>query len=769
MPPDYDDVRKEIDQLEQRFAENSQGLVFAHLADAYRRAGEYAKAEGLVLHGLKNHPNYISAYNVLGRIYLDSERFADAHEQFSKVLELDPHNLIALRALGDLAVEAGHPDDARSWYERMLLVDPRNDQVREEIRKLESAVVARPAEPAAPAEEAPEEVAQSWLGREAEAGPLPGREAEAEVFDAEDIGAEDEQQPWEIVDVLERNDDLSDTELVVEPVEGLVTKESMSKLEQEVAAAEPQPWDEVPEAEETETPAAQESDSGPEAEAPEFLPLEVGDVPTEPAAAEETAADSFLDDTLDVDFELLDDWSGGFFEEKGADAVEPDSAIEELATELGFEFGDETAEREPEAAAPETGPPEVMLPEPDAPERGEQRKRASGMVTETLARVYADQGLYEDALRVYRQLAQARPEDERIQARIAELEQQLSAEPSADREIEELAQLLELTEPTSPISSEVVPEESTADFAEEPAIPGQVLEPPVSTEPPEGEFQFEDEAPVAGFEVLDPFAASFDVLARREMKEARAAKAEEPAAEEEAGSLEPAMEVEPQAEVVDVADLAPTPEELAEPDALPEFVEPAQAVTPEPEFAIDAEMASFDEPELEAEAVRDLAGDEEEEFGWEPELLFAEDREAEDEAVQETESPVLEFITGDEETEELEPEPVVELEDGAPALDSAADVLAPSETELPSVDILERDESVEPVGAMATPEPDSISEERIARTPTIEDYLSRLLAYVPGQPQPSQGPLFQEPPVKTDQADPGDIEEFQDWLRSLKR
>ena len=103
MPPD-NDVQKEIKQLESRYADHPDGLTFAHLADAYRRAGEYGKAEGLILHGLKNHPNYISAYNVLGRVYVDGERYSDAHEQFSRALELDPQNMIAMRALGELAV-----------------------------------------------------------------------------------------------------------------------------------------------------------------------------------------------------------------------------------------------------------------------------------------------------------------------------------------------------------------------------------------------------------------------------------------------------------------------------------------------------------------------------------------------------------------------------------------------------------------------------------------------------------------------------------------
>ncbi len=137
MPPD-NDVLQEIEQLEHRYAENPDGLVFARLADAYRRTGDFAKAEGLILHGLKTHPTYISGHNVLGRVYLDAERLADAHEQFNKVLELDPQNMIALRALGDLAMNGGRLEDARSWYEKILFIDPRNQDALDGLEMLDS-------------------------------------------------------------------------------------------------------------------------------------------------------------------------------------------------------------------------------------------------------------------------------------------------------------------------------------------------------------------------------------------------------------------------------------------------------------------------------------------------------------------------------------------------------------------------------------------------------------------------------------------------------
>ena len=52
---------------------------------------------------------------------------------------------------------------------------------------------------------------------------------------------------------------------------------------------------------------------------------------------------------------------------------------------------------------------------------------ASGMLTETLARLYWRQGLHATALDIYRRLAQAQPVNQRLQEQIARLEHHMAA------------------------------------------------------------------------------------------------------------------------------------------------------------------------------------------------------------------------------------------------------------------------------------------------------------------------------------------------------
>ncbi len=485
MPPD-NDVQKEIEQLEQRYADNSQGLVFAHLADAYRRAGEHGKAEGLILHGLKYHPNYISAYNVLGRVYLDSERYSDAHGQFSKVLELDPQNMIAMRALGDLAVRGGRLEDARTWFERILQLDPRNEEAQEELQKLgpgESTPAPRAAAPPPVAE--PSE---------------PTAAGEAEV-----------------------------------PGEGAPPVE-------EVVA----PWEEH-------AGAADVSAEPPEVEPVEGL-----------QAFESRAVERPVDDSGEIELGDMNDWTPGFLREEDVEGqAGEDLGVRSLREEFGGAAAPEAA---PGAAGEEAGgEPQAASP------------AGEGVVTETMAELYADQGLYGDALSVYRQLAQVRPEDERIRARIAELEGKL-AEASAPAESEvDLAELLDLTE------SEAVEGAAASEVPEEPALfeppPEQVTAPEApgpadGSAAPAGEpgFDFEDEAPVAGIEHLDPFASSFDVMVKRGDAAPTAAEvAREPpeAVEPELEIVPTAAAAEPELEVASVEDVQPTGADIAPPEEIP--------------------------------------------------------------------------------------------------------------------------------------------------------------------------------------------------------
>lgn len=128
--------RDEIAKLESLYQENPEGRVFTHLAEAYRKAGEFDRAQEILSDGVRRHPDYSSAHVVRGRVLMDQERNGEAEEAFRRVLELDPHNLIAVRSLAELARSRGDDAAAVEFYGRVLEQEPGDDEVREIVEEL---------------------------------------------------------------------------------------------------------------------------------------------------------------------------------------------------------------------------------------------------------------------------------------------------------------------------------------------------------------------------------------------------------------------------------------------------------------------------------------------------------------------------------------------------------------------------------------------------------------------------------------------------------
>jgi tetratricopeptide (TPR) repeat protein len=775
------------------------------------------------------HPTYISGHNVLGRIYLDSGRYAEAHEQFSKVLDLDPQNLIALRALGDLALEEGQLDSARAWYERILAIDPRNEQAQEGL-----AAVDAGGEPEA--EPAPT------------AGPPAQEEAAApeETFEIEEF-ADDIERSLD-VDAAAAEIEVKGTDELgpvegLDMVEGLVNKETMSRTDDEVAQ-DPEvesaskladkeflgdrpptgeaamPWDDS-----ADDAAAQ---VGGLAAEPDATPAgtEGSDVFTESTLDGLAAADPAFDllgegDGLDFDLEGMDDWTPGFMEGDAPAGEQAEPAPVEGGLEGDGDFSIDFVGSAASGTPSSEGPTDLKSPEVPA--------AGKGLVTETMAELYVDQGLFDEALRVYRELAESRPGDERIAARITELEQRVEQDTDSASDSFGLGDLLELTEPRAPAETDAGAEPepvAAAPEAPEPTPPPEPAapEPVAVTEPtfaeettetatPEpavaisGDFAFEDEAPVAGFEHLDPFAASFEVMAKPdevgmpEVPEAEPA-APAPAAEAAAVATEDWEVTEP-AEAVPAAEPEPAPEPMpAEPFAFEAEPEPVPEPTPTEPIQLESEPEPIPEPTPAGPGVFEAEPEPSEiEFVQPPEPTEPEPVPAvaepiafepppEPDPVPITLDPEPEFGVVEPTDSELPPEPSLaepvslQTPSESAGIDPIADIRDVEPVELEPAETAPADDEplglqpvgIEPVAPDATAEqPEAVS------IPSIEDYLSGLLTYKPGQGKAETAPpaTTEEPTVDGAQAEPSesdsrsggddeDLDQFQEWLKGLR-
>lgn len=338
---------------------------------------------------------------------------------------------------------------------------------------------------------------------------------------------------------------------VAEPLEAEAAAEAELELSEEHAAE----FDAILEmGEETEAGAAQEPETGlaDEMELPagemegfeDFSPFDT----KEPEPEEEPAADFAADFEAGMDL--------------GADA-EPEEEPSGEAS-LGIEVGAPEEEEEEEAEATVGGELELERPWEDEEEEGEDgedvAEEDAEVYTETMADVYARQGLVAKAIEVYEHLLQQAPDNERFQARLDEL--RAGGGPAEPGVVGSAA-----TSPPSPESDEDM-DGLARDWAEGGAETGEISTPFAWGEETGGGAAAEVEAEDGGPPISEYFGRllAWEPAAQAPAAGAPAAGAAPPAAESDVvpiGSLAPDEDVVPieslfpEGGVVPIESLAP--------------------------------------------------------------------------------------------------------------------------------------------------------------------------------------------------------------------
>jgi tetratricopeptide (TPR) repeat protein len=399
---DYDRLR----ELQEKFDENPR-RYFAPLANEYRKGGQPKRAIEICRAHLAQMPGHMSGQIVYGQSLYEAGEFEESKEVFARALSLDPENLIALRSLGDMSLQGGDTAEARKWYTRLLDADPKDTAVIALVSEIDEAADAAPVG----GKEIP--------GVDSDAGDqqIPtGLEASSEL-----VFLESATQQEEALRAAQSSEDSPAADS--SPAEA-----SPIGLERHYPVQEPSPEDSAPETPVTETLTPE----SPSVEAPALASssddlgtVELG-VPAGSSAAEG------LTSVIPEAANPLD-WSGPPPSASAEEPAQPPAQeADRFPAASAFASApppEPTPPPEPIARAPE---PPARAPEPppraaEAP-RSEERGFSSGgsepFVNETMAQLYLQQGYKQLALQVYRQLAVARPNDEGLRNRIAEIERE---------------------------------------------------------------------------------------------------------------------------------------------------------------------------------------------------------------------------------------------------------------------------------------------------------------------------------------------------------
>ncbi|HEX6370528.1 MAG TPA: tetratricopeptide repeat protein [Longimicrobium sp.] len=191
-----------IQSLESSYADNP-GRYFVALAGAWREAGEIGRAEEILRENLKRFPG-LSAHVLLGRCLADRGAVQEAANEFQYVLSIDAQNLIALRTLAEMAAASGRRAEAEKWYNGLLAVDPMNAEARAALQEL-----ARGGADAAVADQ-PVQLGTGWGGASEPLAAAGGADADgadefgmidlstpdASAADASGVAADDDAGEW---------------------------------------------------------------------------------------------------------------------------------------------------------------------------------------------------------------------------------------------------------------------------------------------------------------------------------------------------------------------------------------------------------------------------------------------------------------------------------------------------------------------------------------------------------------------------------------------
>ena len=109
-----------------------------HIEDLIER-GHLDEAVAHCRHILKSFPKAVAVYRLLGKAYLEAQRYDEAEDLFRRVLAAVPDDLVAHVAMSVIAEAKGDLDLAIAHMEQAFEADPSNTAVQEELRRLYGA------------------------------------------------------------------------------------------------------------------------------------------------------------------------------------------------------------------------------------------------------------------------------------------------------------------------------------------------------------------------------------------------------------------------------------------------------------------------------------------------------------------------------------------------------------------------------------------------------------------------------------------------------
>ncbi len=120
-------------------ADNPHSQVFAALADAYRKRGEFGRAFAVCKSGLKHHPDYAPAHIVMAKLFLHQGMYDDAMSSLKQAEQQDGVTRASEHLEAEILIGMRRLDEANKLIERLRVIDRGNPELKELVAQLRTA------------------------------------------------------------------------------------------------------------------------------------------------------------------------------------------------------------------------------------------------------------------------------------------------------------------------------------------------------------------------------------------------------------------------------------------------------------------------------------------------------------------------------------------------------------------------------------------------------------------------------------------------------
>jgi tetratricopeptide (TPR) repeat protein len=450
-------VEKAIELLEARLKDNAKSLVFARLADMYLAQGRIDEAISLCNESTKFHPYYVTGHFVLAKAYVAKKDLEKAETSLKKVLSHDQQYLAAHKLLGDILAKTNRDSLALPHYEDILHMDPIEEKAQKALNRLSKDIVKpvpKPVEPPEMNEPVAESISEpsdeSWMdqikefypekkgssGAKKEETPvseneirdpfsnLPMFEPKEETIDQ--AGKESPQEK-ELHLSQASVEDQKSAEPPIQNAEPLIGQSFFDELEKPTKMAPPY---DIPEIKAEDIPGlVQEEPSVPSPDLPissqaktsKLYPTSETEAtpPTATKAPEDSGIPRFFPEPGLLDDAVLAAEPTILDEEPTVKEIESDAVS--LSPKPAAPTIPKSPEPPVESAQGKIPAEPKTIPKPSSMEE----KKLPKIVTPTLGEIYAAQGQFEKAIKVYETLLEKNPGDKKYLDKIEDMKKKL--------------------------------------------------------------------------------------------------------------------------------------------------------------------------------------------------------------------------------------------------------------------------------------------------------------------------------------------------------